>query len=282
MPVSMLLCEGDLGSPDARLLRIILSGLSLEIKPSAGKYGMGNRIKARREVNGTGAVFGLLDGDFRADWQPPQGKPVLWNGHDDNVAIHFGWRWERKEIENYLIDPQIVTTLLGAALPDHQAYRQAVEAARDTLSFYQAARWALSMHRPRFMPLSNEFPPLAVQNLAACVDAVTAADHCRDQIRLCVQSFRAAKNVDEQTVIDEFDARLLADCSAGGQRHTHYLSAFAGKDLLHHFTPFLRQNGFRSADAFVDKVLVAASQYAGDLANLLPEWIALREMIRAA
>ncbi len=55
----------------------LLAGLC-EVRPMGGKYGMGERIKARREVIGEKAVFGLLDGDFVGDWEQPQDRPHNW------------------------------------------------------------------------------------------------------------------------------------------------------------------------------------------------------------
>ncbi len=57
MPVSLLLCEGSASSPDARVLNRILAGLCA-IQPLGGKYGMGDRIKARRDVLEQNTVFG--------------------------------------------------------------------------------------------------------------------------------------------------------------------------------------------------------------------------------
>ena len=61
MPVAQILCEGGGSSPDARVLSRILPGY--EIRPSGSKYGMGDKIVARREIRGADTVFGLLDGD---------------------------------------------------------------------------------------------------------------------------------------------------------------------------------------------------------------------------
>ena len=76
---------------------------------------MGSRIIARREVIGQDSVLGILDGDFIDKWTLPVDRPVDWKSEDD--IVFFGWRWERKEIENYLIDPAVVEFSLGQTLP---------------------------------------------------------------------------------------------------------------------------------------------------------------------
>ena len=63
MPVNLLLCEGGSSSPDVRVLGKLLAG-SCQTKPMGGKYGMGARIIARREMLQSVVVAGMLDGDF--------------------------------------------------------------------------------------------------------------------------------------------------------------------------------------------------------------------------
>lgn len=114
MPVSVLLCEGGPNSPDLRVLSKLLIGLC-QIRDSGGKYGMGDRIitwrEARAKGNSLDICCGILDGDFISDWEIPKNEPRRWESIDKK--IHFGWRWERKEIENYLIDPVVVEKSLG-------------------------------------------------------------------------------------------------------------------------------------------------------------------------
>ena len=76
-----------------------------QVRPQGPKYGMGARIIARRESIGRNEVFGILDGDFVKLGKRRWIGPVEWTGSD---GTRFGWRWERKEIENYLIDQAVV------------------------------------------------------------------------------------------------------------------------------------------------------------------------------
>ena len=153
MPVSLLLCEGIASSPDMRVLGKLLAG-RCEVVPFGGKYGMGSAIKGGREGIGRQSIFGILDGDFSKEWVQPTEVPNQWKASD---GIILGWRWERTEIENYLIDPAVVAKALGMSAPQPASYTAALEAARDRLVFYQAARAALSVCRRRFSPLSCSF-----------------------------------------------------------------------------------------------------------------------------
>ncbi len=206
MPVSQLLCEGGVNSPDVRVLARILAGLC-EVRPMGQKYGMGERVKARREIKGHGAVYGLLDRDFSKDFEArshqaeggyrmkrlldrdfskdfearshqaeggyrmkrlldrdfskdfeaPKNRPRDWILRKNENEIHVGWRWERKEIENYLVDPAVVSMALGEQAPDEAEYLKVLVSARDGIATYQAARAALSFSRPRFRDLPSSF-----------------------------------------------------------------------------------------------------------------------------
>ena len=128
MPVDQLLCEGGNNSPDVVVLRNLLIG-RCGVLALGAKYGMGSRIIARREAVGRDDVYGILDGDFVNVWKQPLDQPVDWKGSDGTL---FGWRWERKEIENYLIDPVVVDLALNRpnhAVPIHD-YQSALGAAR--------------------------------------------------------------------------------------------------------------------------------------------------------
>lgn len=276
MPLSLLLCEGSTSGPDARLLNRILVGLGATIQPLGGKYGMGDRVKARRELVGHQNVFGLLDGDFHAEWEPPTRRPRAWLSSDE---VLLGWRWERKELENYLIDPEVVRHSLGTSAPIPSAYQAALERARDRISTYQAARLALAVHRPRFQPMANSFGrerrPLGHRmpddlGEAACLEGIreTVSEHHRRQL------------VELPAVEHEFQRRRL-ECERGGARFLHFLTAFAGKDLLHSMAPDLASLGFPSPVVFIEKVLRGLDNATDDVASWLEEWTALRQTLAA-
>ncbi|WP_139025278.1 hypothetical protein [Acetonema longum] len=116
---------------------------------------MGERIVARREALGRDTVYGILDGDFIKDCIIPINKPRRWDA--DHGRIHFGWRWERKEIENYLLDPLVIERALGNSIINMKDYTQELKHASETISIYQAARTALASNRRRLSNLSSAF-----------------------------------------------------------------------------------------------------------------------------
>lgn len=273
MPVSLLFCEGSAGSPDMRVLGKLLAG-RCEVRPFGSKYGMGNRVKGGREAIERGSVFGILDRDFPEEWDPPTGVPRPWIASD---GIVLGWRWERREIENYLIDPAVVARALGADAPQRDDYVAALGATRDRLTFYQAARAALSDCRRRFRPLSCSFGRERGREDHPLPDD-TSEEACREGIRGCVEAY----NLGQSVTVDEVDAAfdmLKPTFAAGGARYNHYLAAFAGKDILWAMDEDIRGFDFNGVLPFREKVLVGIQNSTDDIGDWLPEWKALQEAV---
>lgn len=275
MPVSVLLCEGGRQSPDVRVLVRLLAGRCV-IEPQGGRYGMGQKVQVRREVLGPG-VFGLLDGDFQGKWASPEERPVPWTA---STGEHLGWRWERKEVENYLVDPVVVARALGGKAPDPDAYRAALHAARDTIAVYQAARTALASCRVRFRDLKSKFGKRRGREQHRFPDNLDEAS-CRDEVRKVVADHRETQLVEAETVLERMTA-LLPEHVDPGDRFRDYLAAFAGKDLLWAMDASLRDLGFASSWAFREAVLLGLAGSLEDPGDWLPEWKALQEAVDSA
>jgi hypothetical protein len=176
---------------------------------------MGERIKARREAIGQNTIFGLLDGDFVADFSPPTNQPATWNGSD---GLHLGWRWERNEIENYLVDPEVVCRALRADASFETSYRAAVQQSRDTIAVYQAARIALSINRRRFLPMANCFGPQRGRLAHPFPDTFDKVS-CLNGIRQVVSEYQNNSSVSE-----------ASSCSARISESGGFLGDSAGRD----------------------------------------------------
>jgi hypothetical protein len=227
VPVDLLLCEGGANSPDIRLLRRLLTGYCGEIRAMGGKYGMGPRILARRESTGA-KVAGLLDGDFLHDWPGRSESPRSWQ--TENGGITFGWRWSRKEIENYLIDPTVVSRSLGAAAPSSADYVKLLEAAADKICFYQAARTALGNCRKRFRDLPSNWGHPRGRDGHPFPDDATETG-CQTGIGQVVTDHGADQTVTSAQVLARY-GELLPAFTGSGQRRLDFMWTFAGKDLL--------------------------------------------------
>ncbi|WP_130471653.1 hypothetical protein [Candidatus Magnetaquicoccus inordinatus] len=274
MSVTLLFCEGNSGSPDALLLGKLLAGLCM-VKPGGSKHGMGGKIIDKRLEN-IKDVYGILDGDFAADWQPPTGKLHTWQAKD---GTHFGWRWERTEIENYLLDPDIVGKALGDLAPNYNSYVQALAAARDRIAIYQAARTALRSNRPKYhQPLASCFGRARGREKYCFPDALDEGS-CLDGLKKNVAQYTGANLVQESVVLNSFTC-FLSECCPGGKRYQNYLSAFSGKDLLLAMEDWLKANGYAGAFAFREKILQGLHKSSDDIALWLPEWQHLRTIVQ--
>ncbi|MBF0609834.1 MAG: hypothetical protein G8345_00525 [Magnetococcales bacterium] len=273
MPVTLLLCEGVPNGPDIVLLGKLLAG-KCEIKAMGGKYGMGDRVMARQEVLGEGSVAGLLDRDFINPWQPPQYIPKPWTisgGHH-----RLGWYWERKEIENYLLDPLLIEKLFNGII-DMDEYIKILNHARDTIANYQAARIALSANRLRFSPLPSSFGSKRGSDKHLFPDALDI-NSCQAGIEQTIQAYDGSQTISLEQVLKTF-TEVLPECQPGGGRYDNFLCGFAGKDLLWAMDGWIKSKGWQGAFALREKIVKSIRQSSDDISQWLPELAALKQMI---
>src|SRR6185503_12131059 len=100
---------------------------------------------ADRAENAVEAGY-LRDRDFDFDPPPDTSRPTV-DSVEGGVAI--GWRWSRHEIENYLIEPVLVSEATTWPLPEvEDALRESARAIRS----YEAARWTIGIVRRDLPP----------------------------------------------------------------------------------------------------------------------------------
>jgi hypothetical protein len=266
MSVNILYCEGYPGSYDERLLLSLLSGTACRPVPAGGKENISigvRMIRAARRTSSQG-IFALRDRDFDREAAVPTGKTRSWIISDRGESIDLGWTWERREIENYLLDPYVVEKTLPAGRLDIALYHQALENAANRLEFYTAARIAISISR-RSERLKNTFSPFGT------------ADDCRQKIREILAEYQA-NAPQERIVLECFDA-LLPECQVGGLRRSHFTTFFAGKDLLAQLNPFLKRSGWSSQRIFIEEIFEGLKNTTENIWEWLPEWADLRRQI---
>lgn len=274
MPLALLCCEGGAKSPDVRVLAQLLTGGGCLVRPSGGKYGFGERVKIRRELLGDSTCAGLRDRDFDGDASAPIQTPREW--YVDGGRLWLGWSWERREIENYLLDPVVVETALESQL-DMTLYRERLHDAALSITAYTAARYALSLSRVRFSPLPNGWGREWGREAHKFPDD-RDVDQCRSAIVRVVEDYECCQRISATEVLGSFES-ILPTCEPGGARFAHFLTFFAGKDLLYALEPALQNDfGFQSALAFRERILKGMRR-AAEVWTWLPEWEALRNVI---
>jgi hypothetical protein len=276
VPVNLLYCEGGSKSPDIRLLTTLLAGICT-VEPVGSKYGLGQAIRLARAIRTGSVIAGLRDRDFDENDALPAHTPQPWRVENDTIWL--GWYWERKEIENYLIDPLVVTHALGTKAPDIAAYTAALQTAAMSVADYTAARTALTCCRVRFVPLDNSWGTERGRDKHKFPDDRQEAD-CRQSIGEVVRQYQQDQIVQEADVLNNFDA-LLPACRPGGQRFQGFLTFFAGKDLLWAMQTDLERFNLGTPRAFRERILVGIENSPEDVWTWLAEWQQLRDFVKS-
>lgn len=144
----VLFCEGRF---DAVVLGVVCTGLGTVIRPVEGKGNLTSYVRGYMEGRAVSCVA-IRDRDFERE--PDSADPDL-----VDLGDRF-FTWGRHEIENYLVEPSVLTLVYGQArswatlaslsLPtrDEPAVASCLDQAAETIRFFQAGRWALGQLRP--------------------------------------------------------------------------------------------------------------------------------------
>jgi hypothetical protein len=275
MSVSLLYCEGGDKSPDSRILSKILAGVCT-VEAFGSKYGFNNKIMIARGFQP--ATAGIRDRDFDdEDESPPKNRPRIWSVNWQNQTVQLGLLWERKEIENYIIDPDVVRFALGSKAPPASDYRAALDDAAHLIADYSAARIALSQSAIKKPKQLRNYWHSTTGGKHPFPDSLTEAD-CYAGIRSCVQDYNRIQTVSEEDVLTTFQ-QILPTCRSGGVRFQHYLTFFSGKDLLCGMervgARFIRGTAWDFCNVLVERIANSKE----DIWNWLPEWQQLRNLV---
>ena len=277
MPVNVLYCEGGRNSPDTRVLLNVSTGICA-VRPAGSKYGLDRQILFIKQENllPSSIVAALKDRDFDKDESPPVNSPRNWSATVQNNNIQVGWSWERKEIENYLIDPEVVSHALGSKAPPLEAYRAALEESATTIADYTAARIALSISRQPLLPLKNYWGNMGGQH--PFPDRLAESD-CRAGITDVVRQYEQAQIVRENDVLVAFED-LLSMCRVGGCKFQNFLTFFSGKDLLCGMRSALIGWGLGEPFVFRERIVKGIENSTENVSSWVPEWVQLRQEVQ--
>ena len=95
-----------------------------------------------------------------------------------------------------------------------------------------------------------------------------------------VDEHTRSQAIDPATVEQKY-SDVLPQFLGSGPRYASFLHAFSGKDLLLSIEAPLRGFGFSGPRVFREKVLIGLEQSTDDIANWIPEWGRLRELMDA-
>ncbi len=271
MPVTKLFVEGAL---DVQILTPILLGKPV-LQEGGPKGSLKPRARTERRENNVAAGY-LRDRDF--DYDPPTdlSKPTV-DSTDDDVPL--GWRWCRHEIENYLIDPALVSQAMAWPAPEVE---QALCRAADRIRSYEAARWTVGVVR-RALPPHHELRtrPEGLNEIdlpsaldSAAVNAWAYGSIAAYQVPMAAATAPVALQESLNTFTARVDEAFVADSAK-------VLVWFSGKDLLAGLADWLLAKGIPNPGQFRallrDWIIANPKQTL----ELLPEWNGMVELVRA-
>jgi len=241
---------------------------------------MADQVLVRRAASPASIVMGLRDADFDRVWSGPSSAPETWWKPAGGAAgTRLGWRWSRKEIENYLIDPDVVVRALGPRAPASDRYQEILERAADRLSAYTAARVALTRHRIYWKPLPNRWGKPKGADKYPFPDNLRRRE-CRRRIRWLVRLYAPSAPLDPAAVLREFTTQYQHHRLPTGLWRMHFLHTYGGKDLLLQMENDLQSFGFNNFAEFRERILLGIRDTSEDIAFWLPEWNALKNEIQ--
>ena len=195
----------------------------------------------------------------------------------------YRWYWERKEIENYLVDPKIVKRALRDNAPPASEYRAALQQSAEKIAAYTAARITLSVYLSfRPSPPSNSWGEERDkrEGYRFPKDKGLTEINCKAELNNIIKQYEQRLGSPKRNPKEEFE-RLLPTCKPGGSRfqNQNFLTFFAGKDLLYGMRSELSRFGFESPVMFRDSILKGIEETGEDVWTWLPEWHSLRELL---
>lgn len=273
MPVTNLLVEGDL---DSTLLFALVGGSEGPLIERAGsKDSLAPQVRKLHTKNLLGARF-LRDRDF--DFLPPSD---LTRPTDDKYQGNqiLGWRWTRHAIESYMIEPHFVAQCLGS---DQGSYEAALIEAARRIRFYQAARWTIGQARTQLPPAYKFGTSPDDRSAEFYLPDELASEGQREWARIHAKGFleRVSPVLDEPKIVQVYDE--FSDRFTDGflQDLENILIWFSGKDLMKALEPWLLEREVISAGKFRTRLRDWMTSHIEDVAEQLPEWRALRELLR--
>lgn len=268
MPVSKLYVEGKL---DLKVLSATLALLpnNPQISRKGSKDDLPHLVRRERlDAPGTAVVY-LRDRDF--DFEPV--LPIS----EEPVEIRsagelHGYRWQRHEIENYLLTPKLVELCFGVPATDTEA---ALLAAADRIRDYQAARWTVGQTRSLVKGGGLQTRPdrLRDYQLPANLSSSAVAEWAKNSVAEKLTAYSKAMDVATiQQRFSDYQAKFST------LRASEVLIWFSGKDLLTAMDQWRQRAELKSPNPenFISKLMLWLESGNGQLfLDCVPEVQAL-------
>ena len=264
MPINRLLVEG---SPEDRILLQVFAG-SPVVQATGTKGDLPHIVRRELRLGKIGIAY-LRDRDFDFEPDPtPTDKPQIDQKTDELV---HGYRWERTEIENYLLEPATVAAAINTT---EREFVAALQQAAESLLAYTAGRWTLGQLRKRtrrVMKMNTR--PDELLGRAFPLPKSLAENDVRAWIIETVDSIRRDVNVkfDTDLVHEQFiDYKSKLQTKTG----LAILYWYSGKDLFGVLEPYFLSKGFNNPSDARERIVSWIENPTNRSAMLraFPEW----------
>ncbi|MGO8675233.1 MAG: hypothetical protein ACLQVX_05115 [Limisphaerales bacterium] len=249
------------------MLTRVLAG-QVAVTPGGTKDDLHHIVRRELEEGKSGIAY-LRDRDFDSE-PPPSGTDGVEVDRLINGVV-LGYRWDRTELENYLLEPPLVAAALGFDLAEFSA-----EVARvaSVLHAYTAGRWTLGqlrartrrMTRVRTRPESLSGTAFPLPKSLAEADVVSWLDTVVTRVSQAV-----AKEFDVAAIRSQFEMYknvLSGKCGA------EILRWYSGKDLLGVLAGYFQSKGINNSAEALERVVVWLETPDGISTAMghLPDW----------
>lgn len=264
MPVTQLYVEGSL---DQRLLTGVLSG-QVAVAARGTKDDLPHIVRREIDDGKTGIAY-LRDRDF--DSEPPSAPAGEIRVDRKLHAAALGYRWDRTEIENYLLEPAIASTALKI---DPAEWSGELVKAAAQLHAYTAGRWTIGQLRARTRRITklNTHPDELSGKAFPLPKSLAEAD-VRTWLTTTVTQVTAAvaKEFDVTAVTQQFEQHkaMLAGKSGG-----EILRWYSGKNLFGVLAGYFQSKGINNSADAMERVVAWLETPPGMAVatSNLPEW----------
>jgi hypothetical protein len=268
MPVSLLLVEGAL---DAEVLGAILAG-TCAVQIGGAKGSLRHRAKQMRDDH-KGEVCYIRDRDF--DFEPPVdvSRPA---DDDPHFGLQLGWYWCRHEIENYLIEPALVSQAVGW---DEREFASELIVAARRIRDYQIARWVIGTARRSLPPqyeLTTRPNEFADRDFLLPDDMSAAAVQAWVKTHIGCFHERVTDALRPEAIEASLARRAHDLADANLDQTTGVLKWCSGKDLLAALSPRLKTKHETEPGILRRRARDWVQKFPDRALELLPEWSAFR------
>jgi hypothetical protein len=264
MPVTQLYVEGSL---DQRVLTQVLAG-QIAVASRGTKDDLHHIVRRELDEGKSGIAY-LRDRDF--DTEPPASTTGAVDVDRSIKGVVLGYRWERTELENYLLEPPLVTAALRLDLAEFSAEMTKAAA---TLHVYTAGRWTLGQLRARTRGITSvRTRPDSLSGKAFPLPKSFAEADVVSWLNTTITrvSGAVAKEFDVPAIRSQFESYKTV---LSGKLGAEILRWYSGKDLFGLLAHYFQSKGINNPAEAMERVVVWLETPNGMTMALgyLPDW----------